>query len=75
MVGHVRQTGKYVPQICIGVQAAAPAVFDEGVNNSPALAGIDPISSQRVAYLEQPTQVLKLLVPTAGWFVSHWATL
>jgi hypothetical protein len=39
-VGHVRQAGKHLAKISVGIESTAAAAFDDGVDDGAALAGL-----------------------------------
>lgn len=48
-VGHVRQTGKHVAQISMGINAAPPAAFSDRVEDGSALARVGIAHEEPVA--------------------------
>jgi hypothetical protein len=74
-VGHVGQASEHVAKISKGIESAAAAVFDDGVDDRAALAGIgiadeEPVfladgrGTNGVFYAETPIMLSSLKV---GW--------
>ena len=48
--GHVRQAGEHVAQVIKWIFAPPPTAFDDGVDNSAALTGVDLSNKQPVLF-------------------------